>query len=321
LPTSAPDGPAALGPERRAAEGDVPDELGLLRLHADEIGAAADRAASVARVAADVDGLRVSALRWGREAPATVFLHGGGQNAHTWDGVLLRTVHPAVAIDLPGHGRSSWMPGGVYLPRQIAPVVAGAIMDLVGAGPLPVVGMSLGGLTGICLAAWYPDLVSHLVIVDVSPGGRPERSKPMTDLSSIASFPSFEAMLEHARSLRPQVPETALRRSLLYNARALPDGTWAWRHDRRDPPGEHRFDRIFEDLPSYWEVAAQVRVPTFLLVGGRSPIVKIDDVERYRREIPGIEVIHALDAGHSVQGDRPDLLIELIDRIRPPRPV
>ena len=46
----------------------------------------------------------VSALVWGRD-PRVVFLHGGGQNAHTWDTVILGLGLPALAIDLPGHGR------------------------------------------------------------------------------------------------------------------------------------------------------------------------------------------------------------------------
>jgi pimeloyl-ACP methyl ester carboxylesterase len=309
LSTSTPDAAAVTGPTE-------PDEMGLLARHAAEIGAPAARAASVTRVNVEVDGHRVSGLTWGEGRPGVVFLHGGGQNAHTWDAVLLRTGYPALALDLPGHGWSDWMPGGVYLPRRVAPVVAGGIRALAGKGPIPVVGMSLGGLTGICLAAWHPDMVSQLVIVDVSPGGRPERSRPMTDFSSVTSFASFDSLLDQARSFRPQVPEEALRRSLFYNARSRPDGTWVWRHDRRDPPGEGRFDRIFADLPSYWEVAAQIKVPTYVIVGDRSPIVTPADVERYRREIPGIEIIDAAGAGHSVQGDRPDLVIDVVDRIR-----
>jgi pimeloyl-ACP methyl ester carboxylesterase len=308
LSTPTPDGATAARPAE-------PDELDLLARHGAEIGFSGSRASSVSRVEVNVDGHRLSALQWGQGRAEVVFLHGGGQNAHTWDGVLLRSNFAALALDLPGHGRSSWMPGGVYLPRQIAPVVAGAIRALTGPEPVLLVGMSLGGLTGICLAAWYPELVSHLVIVDVSPGGRPERSKTMTDFSSIISFRSFDDLFEQARAFRPQAPEAALRRSLIYNARSQPDGTWVWRHDRLDPPGEHRFERIFEDLPSYWGVAAEVRVPTYLLVAGRSPIVKPADVAHYRREIPGIVVIDAAGAGHSVQGDRPDLLIKVVEGI------
>ncbi len=35
-----------------------------------------------------------------------MLLHGGAQNAHTWDTVALALGRPLVAIDLPGHGHS-----------------------------------------------------------------------------------------------------------------------------------------------------------------------------------------------------------------------
>ena len=38
----------------------------------------------------------VSALRWGAEPPRVVFLHGGAQNAHTWDTVILGLGEPAL---------------------------------------------------------------------------------------------------------------------------------------------------------------------------------------------------------------------------------
>ena len=43
-----------------------------------------------------------------RHRPALVLLHGGGQNAHTWDTVALALDRPLVAVDLPGHGHSDW---------------------------------------------------------------------------------------------------------------------------------------------------------------------------------------------------------------------
>ena len=38
--------------------------------------------------------------------PELVLLHGGAQNAHTWDTVAMALGRPLVAIDLPGHGHS-----------------------------------------------------------------------------------------------------------------------------------------------------------------------------------------------------------------------
>jgi pimeloyl-ACP methyl ester carboxylesterase len=250
----------------------------------------------------------LSALRWGDGPAELVLLHGGGQNAHTWDGMLLRSRRPAVAIDLPGHGRSSWRRDGHYRPRDNAPLVAAAVERLVPDAQV-VVGMSIGGLTALCLAAWHPALVPRLVIVDVSPGGRPERARHITDLSGTPEFASFDALLARTQRLRPHVPEHALRRSLQYNARRLPDGRWTWRHHA--PEG--RLGAVYADLPSYWEVARSVRCPTTLVLGERSPIVTPADVALYREAIPQLDVVTVAGAGHSVQGDRPQALLDIVE--------
>ena len=62
---------------------------------------------------------RISALRWG-QAPRVIFLHGGGQNAHTWDTVIVGLGEPALAVDLPGHGHSGWREDGDYSPQNNA---------------------------------------------------------------------------------------------------------------------------------------------------------------------------------------------------------
>src|SRR3954465_9362117 len=88
-------------------------------------------------------GLELSALVWGDAPAEVVLLHGGAQNAHTWDTVALALERPLVAIDLPGHGHSDWRPGRDYRPQAMAEDVAAAIAALApDAGTL--VGMSLG---------------------------------------------------------------------------------------------------------------------------------------------------------------------------------
>ena len=97
------------------------------------------------------DDRAVSALRWGSGPPELVLLHGGAQNAHTWDTVCLALDRPLVAIDLPGHGHSAHRDDHAYWPRENAAAVEVAIRALAPDARL-VVGMSLGGLTALALA-------------------------------------------------------------------------------------------------------------------------------------------------------------------------
>src|SRR5690606_32479727 len=112
------------------------------------------------------DGRSLSALVWGTEPAELVFLHGGAQNAHTWDTVALALARPMVAIDLPGHGHSDGGRNGSLDVHANALDIAAAIEALAPEAKV-VVGMSLGGLTTLALAAARPDLVRSVVLVDI----------------------------------------------------------------------------------------------------------------------------------------------------------
>src|SRR5262245_17029827 len=96
-------------------------------------------------------GETLSLIRWGTVDPELVFLHGGGQNAHTWDSVVVALGRPVLAIDLPGHGRSDRRSDRNYGPWENADAVADVIAGLAPSARA-VVGMSLGGATTIRLA-------------------------------------------------------------------------------------------------------------------------------------------------------------------------
>ena len=75
---------------------------------------------------------------------------------------------PALAVDLPGHGRSAWRDDGDYSPQRNAATLDPVLHELAPDAEL-VVGMSLGGLTAIRLAATAPELVRRFALVDVTP--------------------------------------------------------------------------------------------------------------------------------------------------------
>ncbi len=261
-------------------------------------------------VVARVERGPVSALRWGRNPAKVVFLHGGGQNAHTWDTVVLGLGLPALAVDLPGHGHSAWREDGDYGPKLNAAAVEPVIRELAPAADL-VVGMSLGGLTAMRLAVQAPGLVRRLVMVDVTPSA-PARHEQMTaaQMGAVAlvrgerSFPDFDAMVDAAVAASPHRSRESLRRGVFHNSKQLDDGRWTWRYDTfREGSG---FEGLWDDVP-------RLTVPTTLVRGAQSFFVNDDDAEEFARTAPGFQrVVVVPDAGHSVQGDQPRALVEIL---------
>ncbi len=256
-------------------------------------------------------GLALSALVWGTAEPELVLIHGGAQNAHTWDTVALALDRPLVAVDLPGHGRSDHRPGHDYGPVSMADDVAVAVEALAPAAEA-VVGMSLGGLTAICLAAGYPSLVRRLGVVDVTPGTDRKKAEPIIAfIDGPEYFDSFEAILDRTIEHNPTRSRSSLRRGVLHNAHETDDGRWTWNYDRtRDRPRGGRTEAGFEDL---WEKVSAVAAPTALWQGGAWSVVDEADVAEWMRRLPA-SVHEVVDgAGHSIQGDRPLELAALIE--------
>ena len=270
----------------------------------------------------------VSALRWGVGPVEIVFVHGGAQNAHTWDTVALALGRPALAVDLPGHGHSGWREDGAYTPSNLADDVAVMVATHAPEARV-VVGMSLGGLTSMELAVRHPALVRELVMVDITPGVNEQKAKAVLDfVDGPQEFASFDDLLERTKQFNPSRSESSLRRGILHNAAQRDDGSWQWRYDRsghvrsRDTsatsetgshtPSSDGPESLSPVTTQLWEHFEAVAVPLTLVRGSTSPVVDDDDVAEARRRQPDIDVRVIEGAGHSVQGDRPVELAALL---------
>ncbi len=287
------------------------DEFSMFHENAAEWALPYDAAPRVERLHVEVaPGRRLSALRWGATKPELVLLHGGAQNAHTFDTVALALRRPLLAIDLPGHGHSDGAPSGMSdVPGHARDVVAA--LGALGIERVPVVGMSLGGLVALSTASLAPDLVDRLGMIDVTPGLTSEKSGHITAfVNGPRTFSSLDELVARTVAHNPSRSESSLRRGVLHNAVQLDDGSWVWRHQRFEPPSGARA----LDAAAMWDELSGVRAPVLLVRAmGSGSVIDDQDEAEFRRRLPLASIVHVADSGHSVQGDQPLVLADVLD--------
>ncbi|MFM1839055.1 MAG: hypothetical protein RIS37_321 [Actinomycetota bacterium] len=292
------------------------DEFSMFGENISEYGLEVSSTPQVRRISTELsDGRTISALKWGSGEPRLVLVHGSGQNAHTWDTVALALNVPLIAVDLPGHGHSSWRDDTTYSPQGMAEDLA-VVIQQHAANAVAIVGMSLGGLTCLALASAHPNLVPHLVLVDITPGVTSKKAKAVLDfINGPQSFASFDELFARTKEHNPTRSESSLRRGILHNAKQIEDGSWQWRYDRRgqtetagSAPGHEAPRSPMWDMISAWNK------PLLMVRGGISPVVDDEDIAELRKRCAHVEVIVVDGAGHSVQGDRPVELANVLRR-------
>jgi pimeloyl-ACP methyl ester carboxylesterase len=271
------------------------------------------------------DGRTLSALRFGDAPPVVTLLHGAGLNAHTWDTTLLAANVPALAIDLPGHGDSSWRDDATYVAPTLAPDIITALETWTDR-PQVLVGHSLGGLTAAKVAASRPDLVRELVIIDITPG-----IDPAGDAQSIAAFfagptdwASRDELVDRALSFGLGGSREAAARGVFLNSRVRDDGRVEWKHHfalvanrlAADPAAAASAmaeqDAVRDVLAaSGWDDLSAIAAPV-LLIRGNHGFVTGEDASVFRRHVPTASV-ETVSSTHNVQEQMP---VALGERLR-----
>jgi esterase len=260
-----------------------------------------------------VNGLRLHYLDWGGEGRDVVFLHGGALTAHTWDVVCLalRRDFRCLALDQRGHGDSEWVPAMEYDTEHHVGDLAGFIEHLRLDRPV-LVGQSMGGLNAMTYAADHGDRLAGLVLIDVAPKVSRAGTKRIADfVLAPAELDSIDEFVERAQAFNPARDPRPLRRSLLHNLRELPDGRWTWKYDRRHLSPEV-FERIQARLPQLLDKLDTVTCRTLVVKGADSDLLSEADAVEFAAALPHARWTSVENAGHTVQGDNPRGLAEIL---------
>lgn len=268
------------------------DEFRFLAADAAHVGSEVPR---VERVVVPAAGSRsVAAIRFApratpHAAPRLVALHGAGLNAHSFDPMLTALAAPAIAVDLPGHGRSSWRADADYSPATLATDLA-PVLTRLAPKPVALLGHSLGALTAVMLAAAMPDQVTQLILIDMTPGVRPRRDAgSVTEfIQGQRSFASISEIVDRAIEFGIGSNRAALTRGVSLNTRRRPDGRLEWMHHFAHLTGltSAPDDDAFTPL---WGVLEQLPMPV-TLVRAESGMVTAELEREWQVRLPGSAV-------------------------------
>ena len=252
-----------------------------------------------------VNGMSFHYLEWGSAGnPLVVMLHGGSQQAHSWDFVSLPLSehYHILALDQRGHGDSGWAPDGDYSIEAHQGDIDGFVAAL-GLDGFHLIGHSMGGRNSYVWASRNPGKLKSLVIVDTGPEAQTRGRNRIQNFRELPDeLNSFEEFAQRVQEYTGRTREQTLG-ALKYSIRQRDDGIWTWKYDKRlRTPGDNPRQWTPDEL---WAAVAKIDCPTLVTRGGNSDIFADATMQKMQQVIPDCSTVTVPDAGHLVAGDNP----------------
>ena len=263
--------------------------------------------------------MRLHYLDWGTAGRRPIlFLHGAALNAHTWDVVclILRGQYHCYALDQRGHGESAWAEDANYSGDAHRGDIEAFVHHLgLGDDQFVLVGHSMGGFNAFNYAFHHSHRLAALVLVDAGPTMLTKGARRIVDfVTQTAESDSLEQIIEKAIAFNPRREPRLLRRSILHNFRRGPTGKWVRKTDLRMLPGNGNREQERERLIERFRQASRVICPTLIVQGGLSDVFTAEDAQKLAAGFPHGHYAQVGEAGHTVQGDNPRVLAEVLSQ-------
>ncbi|HET7482049.1 MAG TPA: alpha/beta hydrolase [Actinomycetota bacterium] len=265
------------------------------------------------------NGIRIFCVDEG-DGPLVLLLHGFPESSYSWRHqvpALAAAGFRAVAIDLPGYGRSD-KPDVAYNVSWVGACVAGVITGL-GHERAVVAGHDWGGLIAWPFARMYPDLVAGVIGLNVP--DLPRYDLPPTELfrqlgssrtQYILDFQErgtaedniqkdidgfVELFLRGPATVRKDVMTNDVLAE--YAALFRPEGAIT-------PPLEY-----YRNMDRNWEIAAEfdddkIDVPCLMICAAGDPVLPPELAEGMDARVPDVEIVTIDDCGHWTQQEQPE---------------
>lgn len=276
------------------------------------------------RIATELGPVRVVTDGIYRPGPPIIWLHGWTLSPWGWVALMpssMRTRRRWYALSLPGHlpeANDSLPP--LLTPERLAQALAQALQDLCGETPVQVVGHSLGGFWGLCLAVHRPTCLERLVLVSSFARGR--LSGALARVQRLAEHGVGRALFRLGYRWLTARPERWRR--LLVRLSGRPE---AW----QETAGQVFFEGVYPDAKRYrpdallqlaaavahmdlTEQLASVQCPVLMIAGEKDPVVPVAHVRAMAKRLPEAEQKLLPDAGHFPMVEASEVVSALLEQ-------
>ncbi len=170
-----------------------------------------------------------------------------------------------------------------------------------------IVGHSMGGKLAMKFATKYPDLLSKLVVIDISPKYyKPHHQKYLAALHALPLH-DLQSRQEADVEMQKYITEMGVRQFLLKNLYRDENNEFKWRMNL--PILSEQIDNIGEGL----DANQRFRKPSLFVKGEFSDYITEDDEVMAKWIFPQSKMITIAGAGHWVQADKPVELLEALE--------
>jgi esterase len=258
-----------------------------------------------------VNGLRIHYLEWGSpDKPPLIMLHGIARVAHTFDHIAphFADSHHVIAVDMRGHGDSSWDPQGAYLVEDYVKDIEG-LAEQLHLRNIVIWGNSTGGRVAQVFAGLHPDLVTAVISEDVGPERPREIANGVNNRlrqEDQRGWASEDELFGEVKASNARTPDDILRAYVHYGSRPRGDGRWIW---KRDPKIGDGF------IPTeLWRFVREIKSPIIYVLGGRSNIVPADTQEQIKKTLPQVQIATIPGTGHYPSEENATEFLVVVDK-------
>jgi pimeloyl-ACP methyl ester carboxylesterase len=246
----------------------------------------------------------IAYFEWGDPALDRVLIcvHGLTRRGRDFD-LLARALEPhyrVVCVDLPGRGSSDWLPVAADYQPSTYVQGAAALIARLNVTSVDWLGVSLGGLMGMTLAAQPNTPIRRLVLDDI--GGYIGVEALHRIAGYVGEDPTFANLGELEAYLRrvcaPYGPLTDEQWAHVarYGSRQEESGAWKLHYD---PRLAEPFREGFSEPVALWPLWELIRCPVLLLRGANSDILSAETAHEMVARKPATKLVEFPGVGHA----------------------